>query len=1031
MKNKWHHYLCWVMVMLIAVAFSFPLKTLAQNAGTITGTVSDQLTKEALAGVSVRVKNGSAAVISDAAGKFTITARSTDILVAQFLGYESQEQAVGTNTKVDFTLSKSLTNLDEVVVIGYGTQAKRDVTGSITSVNATQIAERTPINIYEALQGQSPGVQVDQASGAPGAETSVVIRGIGTLGVRSATPLYIVDGAQGVNIDGINPMDVESIDILKDAGSSAIYGAKGANGVIIITTKRGKSGKTDITANLVNSYGTLSHKVASSNADQRRLYNIKLASGSGTLPADSLNPASNADVDALDAVTRVAKKNDASVSISGGNQAVRFLGSFNYVADESVILNSWGKQGRLRMNVDFEATPRLTVNSNLLFDLRNGNTVQESSSLNEAYARNPLYALYLPDGSLAPTNAGRQNPVAWSLLRVNLGKTYNATIYNKAAYRFNKNLLWSTDITMTYKNAHNTTFIPNSLGGAGVTVNTGSDESTLNTFWQAQSFMNYTKNIGTNHTITGLIGVSADKSYSQQLKLSGNTWVSDLVLTLNSAQVYATPTTGDNASSNAAVFARVGYDFKKRYQLNGILRADGSSKFGPENRWGYFPSVTAGWTFSDEPFMSSITNKFLTSGRLRVSYGITGNNQVGSYDAIQQYTFGTNFYNGISGVVLSNKFGNPTLGWEVNKSFDIGTDLSLFKGRANVVVDYYDKITDKLLYSAPLVVETGYSSVNVNTGSIQNKGLEFLVGGYLVRNRSFQWNLSYNMSFNRGTVRELVNHTPILSGAGSYTQEGHRLGDFLGWRQLDVFAYDQSNAFDANWNRLTPVFNGTTFTGYTLNGAPYTGTVKKKQSNGVTAVGGDVDWEDLDKNGIIDDLDRSILGNAQPDWIAGVSNNFNYKSFNLAVVVYASMGANIYNAIDASQSDYHEDGVTPRPYIILHAWDKQGDITDVPDAKIGAAIGNTRAISSRYVEDASWVRLRNVKLSYTLPARLGGYIGAKRVAASISGNNLLTWSKYIGFDPEFALTDPLRMGVESASRIPRKNEWIFGLLLNF
>jgi TonB-linked SusC/RagA family outer membrane protein len=998
----------------------------------VTGTVLDDK-GETLPGVSVKIKGSNVVVITNSQGKYSVSAKGTDILQFSFVGYETVELAIKNKTVVNVSLKESLMNLDQVVVVGYGTVSKRDVTGAISSITSKQIQERAPVNIFDALQGLAPGVEISQEDGRAGAQGSITIRGIGTLGAGAA-PLYIVDGAQGVNIDGINPMDIERVEILKDAASAAIYGTRGANGVVLITTKRGAEGKPKIEATGLSTYGRIAHRIPVANADERRLFESKI-SGSGALSTDSLTPGRNADNNPYDFVTRIAKRQDANVSLSGASKTLKYFTGIGYSDDESVIVNQWAKQARFRMNLDFMPSEKFTMSNSLQFSVRNENMVSTRYVLYHALARIPYYVYYYPDGSLAPTISGRRNPLANALLGVNLNKTYDANLYNMVEYKFTPVFKFTADAALRYSANNQFQFTPRLLNACTSCTNpnnSGQEDTGLRTEWITQAYFNYNKSFNKNHTLTAVVGGSFENKSRFSSRMTGSDYLTEEVLTMNSAQITGVPTSSKTENVAASLFSRVGYNYKGRYQLNGIMRADGSSRFGADNRWGYFPSISGAWTFSSESFMRGIS-KVVTNGKLRAGYGIVGNDQsLGDYDAVQQYIFGSSFYNGVSGVSPNSTYGNNLLSWETNKQLSVGLDVALFNGKINFSADFYNKITQDLLYSSPLVVETGFSRVSVNLGTIRNRGFEFIVTATPYSKKNWNWTVSYNIAFNKGLVKELANHTPIQSGAGSLTEEGQPLGNFFGWRQLRVFPYDESNAFDNDMNPLTPNFNGSTFTGYTLNGQPYTGTVRKKQTNGLISAGGDVDWEDLDKNGIIDDADRSILGNGQADYVFGLTNNVSYKGFSLGFTIYGSMGGQIYNSALAAQTRYSDTGDSPPPSWIYGAWFNPGDITDMPKAKTGSTIGNGRAISSRYIEDGSFIRLRNIRVGYQLPKKVSSYVGAQRVSFYVQGNNLMTYSNYQHFDPEISKSNPLQLGVDSENaRIPRKNEILFGLNVTF
>jgi len=528
-----------------------------------------------------------------------------------------------------------------------------------------------------------------------------------------------------------------------------------------------------------------------------------------------------------------------------------------------------------------------------------------------------------------------------------------------------------------------------------------------------------------------VLGVGAEKGFVHSSDLSGTNLVTETVLTLNSAQIKNPGVTSEEKYFKNSVFARLGYAYKGRYLFNSNFRADASSRFGKDNKWGYFPSASLGWRFSDETFMDW-SRRYLDDGKFRISYGAIGNDNIGPYNAIQTYVFGSNYYNGISGVGPNTTFGNSTLAWESVHQFNVGMDLTFLKGRISFNVDYYDKITKNLLYSAPLSSNTGFNTVKVNVGAIENKGVEFVLSGYPIRNRNLQWNVSYNMSINNNTVKELYGGTDLLPGSPNVwkVSVGGRLGDFYGYRALGVYAYDQSNAWTPDYlHQLTPVFNNNVFSGYSLDGKPYTGDVKRMYTNGLPSMGGDMIWQNTNVDSVIDDNDRIILGNAQPKWIAGISNLVTYKQFTLSFSFYVSWGGSIYNNARAQLNLNATTNVTPEPDYIHGAWWHQGDVTIYPVAK-NNSLGNGRDGSSLYIEDASFIRLRNVRLSYDLPKKIMSKIKIDGLSVFVFGNNLLTWTNYTWYDPEISLGSALSPGLDSG-RFPRKREFGGGININF
>lgn len=1012
----------WCLSLLVFFALFFYLPAQAQSRQ-VSGTVTDPK-GDALRGVTVNIKGSTTSTSTDEKGAFKLNVPNGQaVLVFSFIGYIAKEQPVGTQSVFTISLQENDAALDQVVVVGYGTQKKRDVTGAISSVTAKQIEERQAIDVLDAMQGQAPGLQIAQESGRPGAGSSVRIRGIGTF-QGGADPLYIVDGAQGVDINGINPNDIESIEILKDGASAAIYGSRSANGVVIITTKKGKEGKPTLDLRYLTSLSSLAHKIPQANADERRLLERKRG-GSGNVNTDSLNPSFNADNDMQELITRTAVRHQVDLSLGGGSKNMNYYASLGYLKEEGIILNSYADIVRGRFNMDYRPSDKFTYGNRIQLSYQTENRINEGNVLNQAIQRPPTFRLYFPDGSLAGIIGGRRNPIAEALLRTNKYDIVDVSLYNYMSYNFTKALKLTVDANVKGRYQHNIQFSPKLLSSGN--INEGGDFTDWSTYWMLQAYLNYNTKIGKDHSIGAVLGVSADQNFARGIDVEGTNYATESVITLNSPQAYEIPQNRETRNRLASAFGRIEYNYKGRYLLTSNVRADASSRFGRENQWGYFPSVSVGWRFSDESFMNWSTN-FLTDGKFRLSYGVTGNERGGAYDPIQLYTFGSNYYNGVSGVAASGQLGNSQLSWEELSQFNVGLDLTLFNGRVTVTADYYDKITRKLLYDAPLATETGYSNVKVNLGSIQNKGLEFVVSGYPVRNRNFSWNAIYNMSFNNATIRELYGNIPIASGNWK-TEVGGRLGDFFGWEALGVYQYDQSNAYTEDWVQLTPVFDNGAFTGYTLDGKPYTGTVKQLRTQGNILKGGDMIWANNNKDSVIDDADRVSLGNAQPKFMAGLSNVFTYKRFSLSFNFYVSWGGKIYNRGRQQLNTNATTNVTPDPEYIREAWWNPGDVTRWPIAR-NNGMGNARELASIYLEDASFIRLRNARLTYALPVNITSKAKIRGVQVYVYGNNLLTWTNYTWYDPEINFNNPLQMGQDNG-RYPRKREFGAGININF
>ncbi len=980
-------------------------------------------------GVTVRVKGSSVGATTDAGGQFKlekIFAKS--VLVFSAIGQVPQEVPLPADHSkpITVTMQPDQRQLDEVVAIGYGNVAKRDVTGAITSISRDAIEKRQPVNLIDALQSQAAGVLVMNDAGEPGAEGSIRIRGFSTFSSAGNNPLFVIDGVLSESAGNINPNDIESIEVLKDAASAAIYGSRSANGVIIITTKRGQEGKPRIDVRYSTVLGKLAHKLRQANADDVRAYR-KLQGSSGT-STDSLNPGFNADNDYQDMVSQQAIRHQADLSVSGASKNMNYYTSLQFLDDKGLIVNSWAKTARARINIDYSPSQRFKYGNRMQFSYQKRNNINEGNTFNQLFQRPTNFTVYYPDGSLAGYVGGRRNPLANALYEMDETETYGGSVFNYIEVSLLKDLKFTTNFNVDLSVPHNISFNPKIISSANPTRNDGSEAIDLNIGWQYQAYLNYTKTVNKDHVFSAMAGFSAERARNNSFDIAGTDYVSENIFTSNAAGtlVNSGTRTGASAHSMASFFGRVGYSYKSRYLLNATLRHDGSSRFGKSNLWGDFPSVSAAWRISDESFMLW-TRRYLSDAKIRVSYGQTGNERVGDYDAMQRITFGSSYYNGVTGAVPTSSIGNPNLSWESTRQFDAGLDLSFFNDRLLFTTDYYVKTTRNLLYQRPLPSETGYEDVRINLGAIRNKGLEFAVNGTPYRSRNFTWNTIFNISFERSTILQLYGGEEFIAGDKWLVREGGRLGDFYGHKYVGVYAYDQSNAYTDNWERLTPVFDGNTFVGYTQNGEKYNGAVHHMYGNGQLLKGGDVEYENISRDSVIDDADRTVIGNAQPTFYAGWINNLTYKNLTLSFTFNVTWGGDVYNNAAATLNNYNTTHIIPQPYVIYNAWKEQGDQTDVPRVQANSAWNHR--ISTRYVEDASFIRLSYVKLMYGFNPALLSRIKIKGAGIYVYGSNLITWTNYSWFDPEFSSSNALQLGQDNG-RYPRRRELGLGININ-
>lgn len=1027
----------WCCLPLFVLFFLFTYAPAQAQSRQITGVVTD-LKGNPLSGVSVNLKGTTTGATTGADGKYSLSVPD-DKATLEFssVGYLTKEEKVNARTTINLSLNESTSNLDDVVVIGYGgKQKKRDVTGSISSVSAKQIEERQPINLFDALQGQGAGILVvNDGGGAPGAEGTIQIRGASSLNAGNG-PLYLVDGVINPNGSSISPMDIERIEVLKDAASASIYGSRAANGVIIITTKKGKEGKPRIDLSLSSVFGKLAHKLPMNNAAGvrafRRLQNDNPTSGGNT---DSLNPGFNSDNDLQDLLLgETGKKTTLNLGVSGGRQGLTYYTSLNYLEDKSIIPNSWVKRVQARTNVDYQATKNLKYSNNITFVWQKGNAIPVGRTVNVAFDRPAFSRIFYPDGSLTSYIGSKRNPLANALYEKNETEVMSGQFNNVLQYQLYKDLSFTTMFNAILENRQNIQFSPRFLS-ANRDQNSGANEMAKNFFWEYQAFFNYNKKIG-NHSIQGVVGFSADKRRNDlQHSEYKNVVNEEIFVTFPSYLVPLETYSSASGVTSQNVFTRWNYSYKGTYNVSGVFRRDGSSRFGPENKYGNFFSGSASWRFSDEKFMNWALG-FLNDGRIRVGYGQVGNDQIGNYDHLTKYQFDGS-YGGVGSAITSNRFGNSFIKWETVEQKNAAIELSFFRGRLSFSAEYYIKTTKDLLYDRPLANETGYTVVTTNVGSIRNKGLEFIVSGTPVASKTFNWDISGNISFERGTIVELADGTPFIAGSKWYVETGGPIGNFFGWQNLGVYQWDESNAYTQNWEKLTVVLdkdgkplyeNGKPL--YTFNGQPYNDKVNSLYDPSGKFKGGDTEWKNLNGDSLINDADRHVIGNYQQDFYLGIINNFRYKQWGLSVLINASIGGMVYNTLQYN-ANYPSNTGPGTPQVVANSWKKPGDIATMPYYPQRTNRGSLKpGGNSLYLEDRSFIRLSSIRLTYTLKPTWANKVFAKGITAYIFGQNLLTYTNYTGYDPEFSAGSVLTPG-EDAGKYPKRRELGVGVNVNF
>lgn len=1029
----------------------------------ITGKVTDATTGEPVIGANVIIEGTTIGVVTDVDGRFSLDVESPNaVLVISFLGFNTERVQATGNAEIAVTLVPDIKSLDEVVVVGYGTQKRSNVTAAITSIASKEIKNIPTSNAANALQGKLPGVVVQQTSGSPGSTPSIKVRGFGSISAGN-NPLIVVDGniVSPSVFATLTSNDIETIDVLKDASSTAIYGSRGSNGVIMVTTKRGKAGKTSLNLDVYTGYQQVTKKVDVLNSQQyadfakeafNNAYVERIAGAKATDP-NSMRPqpsermrypqgeifewfnfddptkvANLPYTNFQDEIFRNAPIRNYQLSASGGTDKIRYMVSGGYMKQDGIIEKSSLDRYTFRSNIDLSVTSKFRLG----LDLNPTYRVQENVTsdghwagngiINAALSALPMSPVYSPDGSqwssqqglAAPYGLpGITNPIAnireyndqTRMLSI-LGNAYaEYDILKNLKYRMSGNVSFNDSRQNTYR----TSRMPlNQL--LPPTQATGGFFSFMDIAYLFNQTLSFNHTID-KHNFDALLGMEATKLYSENSRAGAINFPNDIVQTLN----YGTVNSGNsNKYENSVVsyFGRLNYNYAGKYLVNVSIRHDGSSLFGPENRWGTFPAASLGWRVSEENFLKNL--KFISETKIRASYGLAGNNSFSSnypYVGIlrpDNYVFNNNLVNGLSASTLANN----QLGWEKSLQTDVGIDIGLFDNRIYFIADYYKRTTTDLLLSVNVPTLTGFSNTVKNIGEMENQGWEFALN---TRNFTgdFIWNTSMNLSFNRNKVIALgPTGDPIRSGTGvgetNITMIGEPIGSFFGYKQLGVFK-DQTD----------------------LDSYPHFVDTKP----------GDVKYEDVSgPNGVpdgkIDANDRTIIGNNQPKFIYGFTNNFSYKGFELSVVFNGVQGGKILNL--SRRFFENLEGTSNNLTTVLDRWRSSTDPGNgiVPRAN-SRTTGQNNAVSTRWVEDGSFLRIQNVTLGYQIPENIIGKIKLQSARIYVSAQNLVTWSDYLGYNPEVSnyetssgQTSALTGGVDYGS-YPVAKTFIIGINLGF
>lgn len=952
----------------------------------ITGIVTSK--GRPLPGVTVSLKGVRGGTITDADGHFTIKAGDNAILIFSMVGFVKQEIAVGSKTSITVELVDDSTSLNEVVVVGYGTQNRKDLTSSVASVKGEDIAKVPVTNLDAAMQGKVAGVQVVQNSGAPGDETYIRIRGNGSL-FGENRPLYVIDGVPMNNIpagvspiggDGqritatndINPNDVESIEVLKDAAATAIYGSRAAAGVILITTRKGKAGRARFNFNAYTGVASVTQRLSLLNADQYvDLINEERANAA--LPVDTSIVKTGRNTNWQDAIFRNAPISEYNLSVSGGDKNITHYLSFGYLDQTGTVVGQQHfKRFNGRVNLEYKATENLkigiSVNGMHSLNNRIDNSFSGQSVLANALIYNPNYPIYNADGSYYyDINRRATNPVmlANNLRFVSIVDRYVGNVFGE--YTILPNLKFRTSFGMDNQGIQDDRYQSSEINNRSAA--TGAADFFTQMLWLNENTLTYTANLSKGHSLSGVIGESTQVTSIRRIGAAGNTSATDLIPAITGFTNRTEASDYRSKSGLLSYFGRVNYNYQDRYLVQVAARIDGSSRFGTNQKYGFFPTISGGWRISNESFMKN--QRFIDDLKLRASIGVSGSQEGLGNDFPSLATYATAVNYGTEPGIAASALSNKDLSWEATTQTNIGIDLSLFNSRVNITVDAYLKQTNRLIFKLDLPYTSGFARTNgANIGKLQNKGIDINVSTDNIRGK-FGWSTNYNMSFNRNKITDLP--------------------------QLVV-----GDPSSSDFTESLPGLYGTTLPTSIYRVNEPVGSFFGYKSFGVDPATGNMIYQDTNGDGKINAADRVIIGNALPKFTGGFTNTFSYKGFDLSVFLYFSYGNQVYNqtrAILERMVGYNNGNTT-----VLNRWTPANTVTDVPKAMFNdPVVANSLTngeMSSRWVENGSFIRLKNITLNYNIPSSILKRLRIQSAKVFLSGQNLALWTKYSGYDPE-------------------------------
>lgn len=947
------------------------------------GRVTDAANGNPLVGVTIQVKGSTIGTTTDNKGEYTLNVPKDAVFILSYIGYRGKELEVGGRNSLDISLSAALTGLNQLVVIGYGTEKKKDLTGSISTINLKDVPSLPVPDIGQAIEGRAAGVQVI-SSGAPGSNVTFRIRGTGT--INDADPLLVIDGIPtDIPLNTIDPDDIASIQVLKDASAAAIYGSRGANGVVIITTKKGENGKGHLSFNFFTAIQNPTHIVKMLNAAQfAKLNNEMLANNGQPLNPAYANPDSlGVGTNWLNALFRTSPMQSYTLSYSGGSDKYTYYVSGNFLDQQGIVIHTAFKRYNLQFNSEAKIFPWLRFGNSLT--LESDGKPSGSYDIRTTMSANPTQPIFNPDGTWSgpvgnPMWYGDvRNPIGTATIDNNNTNGYNALGSLYAEVKILPGLTFKTTgglqaqfwDSKSWAPAYNWQPIPQPYSFLSEQYN-----KSITLLWD--NYFTYDRIFGNENHINIMVGSDAQNNNTNFMNGNISDFASNLTQQLNNGTI--NPVVGGNASQWALLsfMGRANYSYKDKYLLTATLRRDGSSRFGLDNKWGTFPSASVAWRISKEKFFQDVN--FVNDLKLRLGYGVTGNQNIGNYSfasALQtaQYVFNGN----IVSTVFPNVLPNPDVKWETVKQTDVGIDALLFNSRVDLTLDGYIKNTTNMLVPAIVPLSSGYSNVTVpfiNAGKVQNKGVELTLSTQNLTG-ALKWNTDFDISYNENKIVSLNSNTPMFGGSIGLNyylnidQAGHPVNEFYGYVMQGIFQTPKQ--VDAHAVQVT-------------GADPFNRTSP-----------GDIEFMDLNNDGIINDSDRTYIGNPNPSFIFAMNNSFSYKGFDLTIFLQGVEGNKIFNA-----NNIYQEGMLVaqnQTTAVLKRWEGPGTSNTIPRAIFNDPNQNTRP-STRYIEDGSYLRIKTLTLGYTLPYQWTNKIKFSSIRVYLSCMNLYTFTKYSGFDPE-------------------------------